>query len=80
MSATITLATVQTDLAAWRAALTAASSGASFSLNGRTLTRQNVSEIKRMVAELSRQERDFLDASRTGKAASRLGGSLGRFS
>lgn len=80
MPSTITLATVQADLALWLNAKTAAAQGQSFSLNGRTLSRQDIKEIRITIAELSRQERNLLDAARTGKNNGRLGFSVVRFS
>jgi hypothetical protein len=78
MTATITLATVQAELQVWLDARTKAAKGQSVSIQGRSLTTQDLTEINNMIARLSRQERNLLlqQSSATGR---RTFGSLGRF-
>ena len=42
-------------ISSWKAAYKAASSGQSYTIDGRTLTRQNVSEIRAQLSYLERQ-------------------------
>lgn len=42
-------------ISSWKAAYKAASSGQSYTIDGRTLTRQNVSEIRNQLSYLERQ-------------------------
>jgi hypothetical protein len=76
---TVTLASTQTELALWLEARSQAAGGLSFSLNGRSLTRHNLAEINSMIGTLTRQERSFLDAARSGKSATRMGFSVAKF-
>lgn len=77
MAATITLASVQTELQLWLDARASAAKGLTISLNGRTLTTQNLAEIDNMINKLSRQEQSLLSRQRTGKRSPL--GSLGTF-
>jgi len=78
MPATINLASVQAELQVWLNARTKAASGQSVSINGRSLTTQDLKEISSMIASLSRQESDLLIQQSTGVNRKRLG-SLARF-
>lgn len=75
---TITLASTQTELAAWVAARAALVAGASYSMNGRTLTSHDLAEVKRTISELSSLEARFLEAQRTGNGIRRFNRSVGR--
>lgn len=60
MAATITLARAQSELALWLDASTALSKGQTFALNGRSLTRSDASEVRKMINYWSRQEATLL--------------------
>ena len=82
MTATITLVSVQADLALWLAARAAAAGGLSFSLRGRSLTRQDLTAINAMINTLSRQEANLLrarDAAGNGVSSGRISFSVGAF-
>lgn len=55
-------------IALWKAAYKAASAGQSYTIDGRTLTRQNVSEIRAQLSYLERQ----LDALNSGSGLKRI--------
>lgn len=53
------LSTAETHLAAWEAANLAVSQGLSYSIGGRTLTRENASEIRSEITYWSREVKRF---------------------
>jgi len=77
MPATITLETVQAELKLWLAARSAATTGQSVSVNGRSLSTQDLPEMTKMINQLSRQEAEFLRMKQQRNKKRRLG-SLGR--
>jgi len=78
---TITLATVQTNLALWLAADAALATGQMFSMNGRSLTRTDAEEVRKQINFWSGQEARLERGARnSGKDNSRVGFSVAKLS
>ena len=60
----ITLAEAQAQVAAWREASLALAKGASYTLDGRSLTRANAAEVKQMLDYWTRLETQLRRAAR----------------
>lgn len=60
MAATMTLAIAQAQLTLWIAASTALAGGRSFSMNGRTLTREDATQVREMITYWSGIEAQLL--------------------
>lgn len=75
---TITLASAQTQLAAWLAASEALAQGQSYSMGGRSLSMANATEVREMINYWSGVEARLLHAANTGRNP-RAGYALSRF-
>lgn len=67
MAEPTTQAAAQTQLDEWWAALSAVSTGQSYSIGGRQLLRVDVPEIRKTIAYLTTVRNSFRDAARTDR-------------
>lgn len=79
MSATITLARAQSELAAWLDASTKLAAGQTVSLNGRSLTRADAGHVQSMINYWSRMEASLLSRQQSSRDRSRMDPGLAKF-
>lgn len=78
--ATITLARAQSELALWLDASTALANGQSFSMNGRSLSRSDAEQVRKMINYWSRIEAQMLARQQvSGRDRSRSNPALAKF-
>lgn len=79
MTATITLARAKSELNLWLDASSSLAAGQSFSLNGRTLTRSDAKEVRKMINYWSRTESELESRQHATRDRSRMNPGLAKF-